>query len=83
MQKNRNTKYKVEIENEKLKNKENTEFNTRHLRNQKQMVIILKTLTYFIDSYYICILKWTIKWIICKRFKKNDYLFSVSQIPRV
>ena len=31
----------------------------------------------------MCILKWiTIKLIICKRFKNNDYLLLVSQMPR-
>ena len=65
-----------------MKNRENAVFKTRHLRIQKQMVIILKTFTYFI-SYYKCILNWiTIKWIMCKRFKNNEYLFMVSQMPR-
>ena len=41
-------KWKVEIEKWKFENRENAVFKTRHSRNQKQMVIILKTFTYLI-----------------------------------
>ena len=44
----------AEMQNYKnIKQKQkNTVFKTRHLRNQKQMVIILKTFTYFI--HFMC-----------------------------
>ena len=56
-------------------------FKTQHLRNQGQIVIILKSFTYFIILK--CILNsMTIKCIICKGFKNYDFLLLFSQMPR-
>ena len=58
MQKFRNAN--TESRNRKMENRENTVYKTQDLKNLKQIVIILKTFTYFINfivpcRYLICI----------------------------
>ena len=79
MQKQKHLKQKKK--NGKFKNREYSVFKTQYLRNQEQIVIILKTFTYFIHII-VNFNSITMKCIICKRFKNYDFLLWISQMPR-